>query len=666
MSMQNEGKESLFSEFTESSFEQWKEEAIKLLKGAPFEKKMISKTYEGIEIQPIYNSQDLTNKALKNTLPGTPPFSRHSSPEGYISNSWKMCQEIPGNSPEEFNQNCKKYISLGQNVVNIPLKVVENVFFSNTGVEINKSDDLELCLKDLDLGKIPLHVYTGENSLPFLVMLQKLWKDEFNNLEESIIGCDPVSQSLLTGELNPDLDRLTESIKFADEKFPNIKSILIRSDIFGDLGASAVQEIGLAVSIGVEYMKKMLDMGFDANKAASKIAFEFAVGQDYFTEISKFRAVKIIWYRVLKAFGCSDENSKIYIHARTGKYNKTISDQYVNMLRVTSEAFSAVLGGINSLSIGSFDELHTPMGEFSGRISRNLHSILKDECQLFHPIDPAGGSWYVEKLTESISLESWKYFQKIDSNNGIINSLKKRIPQDDILDTRNLRKKDISKRKRVIVGTNMFASNTEKITENYANATKGDSSKKNLSVIAKNTPEEIGKLYEDGVSFHDVYHGTIQGNREKIETIKFERLSEEFESLRYKVENGLKEKVYLVNMGSLRQHKPRADFSRGYFEVAGLEVEYPEGFNTPEAAAASFRNSGAKIAVICSTDDTYPELVPVISKLIKTDNPEAKIVLAGRPAKDLKEIYDQSGVDEYIYMGSECLKTLKNLLGVGE
>ncbi len=361
MSMLNEGKDTLFSEFTESSYEEWKEEAELLLKGASFEKKLISKTYEGIEIQPIYSSKDFSNDTLKKAVPGIPPFARHPQEYGYLRKSWEINQKIPGIKPEDFNINAKKYLTVGQTIVNIPLN--NSIDYEN-GLKIENAEDLRKAIDGLDTLKYPLFAYTGESSSDFLKILvdSKCLKD--NREQKMFIGMDPVSTSIITGKMDYTLGSFRKTVDYADENFPNCISVMVRGDCYGNLGASAVQEIALAISVGTEYMRNLLDMGFTPEKAASKIMFFISIGQDFFMEISKFRAARILWDRVLESFGCKNENRKMYIHAVTSRVNKTIPDQYVNMLRVTSEAFSAVLSGVDSLCIGSYDELHSAAGDF--------------------------------------------------------------------------------------------------------------------------------------------------------------------------------------------------------------------------------------------------------------------------------------------------------------
>lgn len=699
----------LKKDFKSPSYEQWREVVEKDLKGVPFEKKLVTKTYEGIDLQPIYTKKDLENLEFVYELPGVGNFVRGNNASGYRKNGWEICQDLPYPLAEEFNDALKNDLSRGQNSISLILDEAsingldadqaDADQVGKNGVSISSVEDIEKAFNDIDITKFPIHIDTGYTSLQVLPIINGYCKKhniDTNRITGSI-SADPISYLISNGKLLVSIDILFDQLKTSTEwsiqNIPNLKTIGVSGLHYHNSGANAVQELAYTLAAGAEYINALLERGLEINHITNRMRFTFGIGTFFFMEVAKLRAAKILWAKITEAYGADIDNQKMIIHARTGLFTQTKFDPYVNMLRTTTEAFSAVVGGIDSIHTNAFDEVFGLPDQFSRRIARNVQIILNEESHLTDVIDPAGGSFFVEKLTDEIAKAAWKEFQKIDGMGGLINALHDGYVQKEIDTVWEARKKDISKRKSVIVGTNMYANIKEEIKkDNYPDqknvqqkqsdqlrklkAARDDDKVKNIldelsKVNDKTTTEFFNKLSEATLSgatlgeISKVIHG-ITDESISVNKIELRRASEFFESLREKVEEiklrrGTRPKVFLATMGSIKQYKGRADFSHGFFEIGGFEILYPKGFASTDDAVKTANESNADVIVICSTDETYPELVPPIAKGIKEKNKNVTIVLAGYPKEQIEE-HKKSGVDEFIYLGCDAFELLNKLL----
>jgi methylmalonyl-CoA mutase len=348
------------------------------------------------------------------------------------------------------------------------------------------------------------------------------------------------------------------------------------------------------------------------------------------------------------------------------------------MLRNTSEIFSAVVGGLDSFENAPFDEPIRKGDEFSRRIARNMQIILQEEFGLLQPIDPAGGSWAVETLTKQIKEKIWAEFQLIEGKGGIIAALKEGYPQAEIKKILDARFKAVESRKDRIVGNNMYANMTEErldaraenFDENKSARTAAiekylsniDAKDALAKVDAANFETSIDAAAQ-GATIAEIRNALGAGESDKVTAIEAHRLSERFEALRettekFKAEKGDNVKIFLANMGPIPQHKARADFTTGFLQVGAFDVLGNNGFETVDDCAAAAKESGADAVVICSTDATYPEIVPALAPKLHEVLPNATVYLAGTAPEELVETYKNAGIDDYINIRSNCYQTL--------
>ena len=623
----------VFSEFLPPIYDEWAKSVNEATSGKTPEK-LASNTYEGIKTKPIYNQEDINSfPSLINSFPGSTPFIRGTHLLPYKFNNWKISQPIISQSAGEFNIKALKSIRNGQTALSI------NPIASS----ILNAKDWRIAIKDIDLKTIQVDIFANEKASDYYDTLCKSLQD-YPGLQKLSGGLDfcPLSIAAENGGLENDLDFIINQAALishqALKNTPLFRIFSVNTTPFHNAGANALQELAYALSMAVVYMKSLINSGLSPDNASSQIRFIVASGENFFMEIAKFRVLRRLWAKVAMEFGCSEEYQKSIIFAITTQRNKSHLDPYVNLLRNTTESLSAILGGCDTLQIAFFDEGIRQIGEFSERVSRNMQIVLQEECNLADTSDPAGGSWYIEYLSEEIAQRAWKHFQELEKIGGFQQALQQSYVQNEIEEIRLQRLKNLSSRKDVLVGTNMYA--------NLDESDLCDGSKTNQSVFISN------KIKKEVNSF-------------KIKSLEQYRSPDEFEKLRktamdYKRKNGDFPKVLLLNYGSLRDYKARADFSSDFFAVGGFKAERSESFTNYEEIAAKAINSDCNLLVFCSTDEKYLEFVEQSTRLIKQTKPLKTIILAGYPKENI-DVYQSAGVDFFIHLRADIVKTLSDL-----
>jgi len=705
---QNKKEEAIsFEEFPIPSYGEWREAAEKALRGGgSFEKRLITKTYEGIDLQPMYQQEVLDDLDYTDSLPGFAPYVRGTSALGYKEKAWEVAQELTYATASEFNQALRADLGRGQTAVNLILDqaglmgedadddVGDDV--GKGGLSIDHIKDLEQALEGVDITKMPLFVQAGAEGIPVASLVFALMKKQGKSTQEftGCIGMDPLGTLARDGHLprplNGAYDAMARLTRWAETNAPGLQTISVQGHPYHDGGASAVQELGFALATAVEYLRQIQRRGPSIDEIAPRIRFSFSIGSNFFMEVAKIRAARITWAKIVKAFGGGEEAQKMSIHARTSAWNKTLYDPHVNMLRATTESFSGMLGGVDSMHIAPYDEVAGPPTDFSRRVARNVHTVLREETGIPNTIDPAGGSWYVEFLTDDVARKAWEIFQAIEKEDGIFEALENGIPQQQITEVAEKRAKDAATRKAIFVGTNMYANINDNplktITREDALALQAQRARelvayretvntsacqasldKLASAEPANVMEAAIEAASQGATLGEI--GKTLAAEDAFDTImkpiRIYRGAEAYEALReaakaYADKNGAPPKVFLANIGPIPQHKARADFSRGFLEVGGFDVIGNNGFANVEDAARAAADSAAPIVVICSTDPTYPDLVPPLVKLIKGNNANTMVLLAGFP-KDHVESFKEAGVDDFIFMGANCLGLMQKL-----
>ena len=687
-------------EFTPPTDEEWKAACEALLKGAPFEKKMFTKTYEGITFDPMYTRKHTEDILPKGVMPGMGDYLRGVDAAGYIGKPWGIAQACDETLPAENNELLRHEHDKGATIYHIVLDTASRTgvdarqaeAVGDTGTSVTTVEDMHVLLTGLDLAKFPLYVYAGANAVPLLALVAAARRASGEDMAEvrGIVGADPIGALAADGKLPASLDAHYDSLaaaaRWATANAPHLRTVFVRSDVYSNGGANDVQEVASVLATATAYLRALCERGLTIDEAASQIAFAFSMGANFFLQIAKLRAVRPLWAQIVGAFGGSAEAQKMRIHARPALFFKTIYDPYVNMLRNTTEIFSGVVGGIDSFESAPFDEPIRKGDEFSRRIARNVQIMLQEEFGLLQPIDPAGGSWAVETLTRQMKEKIWAEFQRIEKEGGIIAALRVGSLQESVAAVLAARFKNADLRRDRIVGNNMYPNMTETLLETRAEDTAALKAQRTADIDAylsdidvKHRDEALASLRQAhsvdhaveaalaGATIAELMTAVTEGNgAETVTAIAPHRWSERFEALRqrteeYKAEKNDNVKIFLANMGPIPQHKARADFTTGFLQVGAFEVLGNDGFKTVEEAVDAARASGADAVVICSTDATYPEIVPALAPKLHEVLPKARVFLAGAAPKDLLETYKEAGIDEYISVRANCYEILESL-----
>ncbi|MDR3279921.1 MAG: acyl-CoA mutase large subunit family protein [Synergistaceae bacterium] len=619
-----------FSEFAPSSYEEWKSIAIATLKDASFDKSMFTKTYEGITLEPLYTMDHSPITEAARSLPGDSPAIRGARASGYLAGPWEIAQDSTGSTVDETASLTRHELEKGSTAITL---------LAGAGTPINSSADVKKILSGADLARHTFHVLTGASSAPIKYFTNAAKELGFSASDLSgCIGSDPIGSYLRTGAIPKEfpslMDEMADAIKSAKESSPKLRVVLLRGAVYHDGGANAAQETAYVMAGAIEIIYALQERGLDIDDFAGAVRFEFEQGSNFFMEIAKIRAAREVWSRVVSEFsgGNPDPGSaRANIFGRTSFFTKTYYDPYVNMLRNSTEAFSAVMGGVDGLTVGCFDEAVRAGDEFSRRVARNAQIMLQEEFHLTAPADPAGGSWYIESITDSLANKIWETIQDVQSRGGMLACVKSGCVQNAVNEVLLERFKKLSTRSDRAVGTNMYPNLTETPLPGAGH------------IEAPSAPS-----------------GT------DITPILPRRWTEQFEQTRrrtddYKSRTGSNVRIFLANMGPVSQHKARADFITGFMEVAGYEILTNNGYATTDECADAAISSGADIAVICSADATYPELVPPLARRVKEKKPSMKVFLAGAPAEEHKQSYTDAGVDDFISVRSNCLSVLNDI-----
>jgi len=701
------GTDRLLADFPPAGYGDWHRLVETELKGAPFDKRMFSPTYEDITLKPIYRREDVANLPHLDSFPAFAPFVRGTSAAGYVRQPWAISQEITCSSPTEFNHEARNSLAGGLNALNMVLdKATRNgrdpdwakpEEVGSGGLSIATLRDLDRALDGVDLRTTSLFVRAGASGMPFAVLLFALMRrrKQKPSVLRGCIEMDPLGVLAHEGSLPQSLKaayrEMAALTRWAADHSPCVQTICVHSRAWHEAGGHAVQELAFTLATGIEYLREMHQRGLDVNTVAPRIRFAVTVGVNFFMEIAKLRALRMLWSRAVAALGGNSEAQKLSLHVRTSQWNKSVCDPHNNILRATVEALAGVLGGCDSLQVGAFDEVLRPPDDFSRRIARNTQLILQKECNLTQVIDPAGGSWFAEVVTAELAGRAWALFQEVEQLGGMEAALHAGFPQKTIDAVAAEKMRAAASRRLSMVGVNQHANLKETPLEvpsldarlfHKRRAQQVASHRTSLddpeSEIVLKKLSNIVNIRGEGL-FAECMEAAAAGATlgeivrairihdhpcAPIVPVSLTRAAMPFERLRAAMDRHLalhdkRPQVFLCNMGLLRDYKARADFSLGFFSLAGYDVVSPEGFQTPEAAVQAFVQSGARIAVICSTDNNYPALVPPLVKGIRAARPEAVIALAGFPL-DQVEAHKKTGVDEFVHLRADAVQSLCN------
>ena len=608
--MANTKSEKLFTEFPPVPTEKWEEVITADLKGADYERKLVWKTGEGFNVRPYYRAENLEGIKFLGSQAGEFPYVRGT----HAHNRWRVHQTVSVVCPKEANAEALKILNAG----------VDSLGFCIASADFSAAD-LDMLLKDICIPAVEI-TFCGEKMANVAeLVLAKVEKEGIAKEDVRIAFCiDPLVKGLSSkGDFcSPNgekcIARIVELIHKTKE-YKHVRIVTVAGQTFGNSGSTIVEELAFTLSAGHDYLVRLTDAGLDVDAAARKLRFSFSVSSNYFMEIAKFRAARMLWANIVKGYGPAKNCAcKMQIHAETSRWNQTVYDPYVNMLRGTTEAMSATIAGVHSLEVMPFDASFENPTEFSKRIARNVELLLKNESHFDQVVDPAGGSYYVENLTQSIAAEAWKLFLEIEEKGGYTEAYKAGLIVERIKASAAAKDKNIATRRQTLLGANQYPNFTE--------------------VAGKEiTAESVTRKQAEG-NVLVPYRGAMA-----------------FEEMRLQVDRSGKEpKAFMLTCGNLGMARARSQFSCNFFACAGIKVIDNTYFKSIEEGAKAALESTAQIVVVCASDDDYAEAAPKVKELL---GGKAILVVAGAPA--CAPELEAQGITNFINVKSNVLETLK-------
>ena len=608
-------KEKLFGQFPPISTTEWKDKVIADLKGADFDKKLVWRTNEGFNVQPMYRAENIVGLKTTDSLPGEYPYVRGTK----CDNEWLIRQDIFVENPQEANRKALDLLNKG---------------ITSLGFQIGRDqitpESLASLLNGIDAEKVELNFISCiKNASKIGEELSSYFKKQGIDLQKvkGSICFDPFKRILKHGRDFPKYADMAEQVINSVSELPGYRVLMADAFMLNNAGSYITQELGFALAWGNEWLSVLTDKGLTVDKVANRIKFNFGISSNYFMEMAKFRAARMLWAKIVSAYkpNC-DCASKIEMHAQTSQFNMTIYDAHVNLLRSQTETMSAALAGVNSITVTPFDITYKQPDEFSERIARNQQLLLKEESHFNKIVDPAGGSYYIETLTASIAEEAWKLFLEVEDASGFYAALRSGFVQNTVNAAAESRRTAIARRKEILLGTNQYPNIHETALD---------------KIVA-----------ETGHSCGCHHHEECTPEMPALHTV---RGASDFEALRLATEkSGKRPKVFMLTIGNLAMRLARSQFSGNFFGCAGYEIIDNLGFDTVQAGVEAAIKAKADIVVLCSSDEEYATLAPEAYKLLEG---KAIFVVAGAPEsmEDLKA----QGITRFINVRSNVLETLK-------
>ena len=605
-----ENKERLFDQFPQTSYQEWRAKVEADLKGADFNKKLVWRTNEGFDVQPVYRAEDIASLATTKSLPGQFPYVRGTRD----NNDWLTRQNIIADSAAAANEIARDVLTKG---------------VTSLGFKVADAADVAVLLKDIDITKVEINLQCcPRNSVAVAKALVQYivaagaadsfrGSVEYNPLRRQFRhGVEGIDNAAIVAEAS----ELLNVVK----PVAGLRCLSVDSAMLGNSGAYIYQEMGYALAWGAAWMTALTDAGFCACEVATRIKFDMCVSSNFFMEIAKFRAARMLWARIVEQYKpkCADA-AKMNVCASTSRFNQTIYDAHVNLLRSQTETFSAAVAGVDSIVTTPFDLPYKTPDTFSERIARNQQFLLKEESHMDKVVDPAGGSYYVETLTVSIANEAWKLFLAVEADGGFFAQAGEGKVQQAVNESCKKRHNDVARRKEILLGTNQYPN----INETAAGK------------IEKADGCTCGCATEKGAN-----------------ALCGKRAATDFEELRLATEAAARRpKVFMLTIGNLAMRLARAQFSANFFGCAGYEIIDNLGFDTVEAGVDAAIEAKADIVVLCSSDDEYATLAPEAYKYL---NGRAQFVVAGAPActDELKAV----GINDFVHVRCNVLDTLRD------
>lgn len=566
--------EHLLEEFPPVPTDDWEAAIARDLKGADYKKKLIWQTPDGMLVRPYYRAADVAGLDWPSAAPGSFPYVRGT----HKSAGWRIRETIHEKDAAEANRSARDAVAAG----------AEEIAFAK--IPVRSQTALVVLLADLN--EIPVR-FESVN-------------EKWAQLVTTYLKKNP-RPAALSFTLNP-LDNLDFAARLLGSIPAQFIPFTIDGANFQEAGAGAVEEIGFTLAAGVDFLAEMQERGIAIETAAASVEFSFATSGNYFFEIAKLRAFRMLWARAVESFGGSKDASRARIAAHTACWNKTVYDPHVNILRATTEAMAAVLGGADAISIASFDDCFRQPDEASRSLARNTQLLLKHEAFLARVADPGGGSYCLESITSFLADEAWKRMQEVEKRGGYHQASEwiwKTLVPPFIA-----RERTVNSRRRVFVGTNQYANPAE-------------------------------------TALHRIQEKRLHAGLRVTRPLEILRLRTE----RHAAGGGSLPRVLLAEMGDAKMRAARANFAMNFFACAGFEIAAQRFKSIDDIAAAK-----CDAIVLCSSDAEYAAMAAELMPKLKALGRSTLVIIAGNPenAEQLRSV----GVSDFVHARSNLLEVL--------
>jgi methylmalonyl-CoA mutase len=692
---------SLGDDFPPVSYHEWRALAEADLDGAAFEQKLVTHTYEGIDVQPVYTRRDRPGDGDPDGFPGLPPFVRGARPLGAVQTGWDLRQEYAHPDLEVANREILEDLQGGVTSLLLRLDVAGRAgldpddpaaaeLAGRDGLMIYHTDDFDRALAGVHLEAVGVTLEAGAAFLPAAALLVALWRRRGVSPEQArgAFNADPLAVLARDGQLpvSPQvaLSLLADLAAWTARNYPNVTAVRVGTAPYHHAGATAAQDLAFGMGTAVEYLRAMTRAGLDIDAACRQILFSLSVGTHHFLAIAKLRAARRLWGRVAEACGASPGAAAMRLHSRISKRVLTLRDPYVNLLRNTVGCFAAGLGGAEAITSVPFDAAAGLPDRLSRRIARNTVLVLQEEARLHRVIDPPGGSWYLDWLTDRVAEKAWGLFQEVERQGGMLGAIETGWVARQIDSAFAPRAKNLARRKEGITGVSEFpdvgeapvvrpapdrAALREEAARRVARARLPGPA---LTAVAADwrdaepTTARVVEAAENGASLGELASALgFHAEPTTLSPIAPHMFARPFEELRdasdaWQAAHGRRPRVFLANLGPVAHHTARATYAKNFFEAGGFEVVGNNGFKDADAAAKAFAESGATVAVICSSDKLYLEVVPQTAPRLKAAGARS-VVLAGNPGAN-EAAWRAAGVDRFIFIKCDVLGTLREML----
>ncbi|RJQ79062.1 methylmalonyl-CoA mutase [Pseudonocardiaceae bacterium YIM PH 21723] len=604
----------LAGEFPQVSAERWQQlvEAVLRKSGAIREGqeialadvpgKLSTATYDGITVQPLYTEADAPE-----SFPGFAPYTRGGRATGGVLGGWDV-RQLHGD-PD---------VDVAKKEILADLENGASSLWLRLGIQGLPVADLAEALEDvlLDLAGITLDAGADTQAAAeeFLTIVDQRKVDRATI--RGNLGADPIGYALRTGT-EADFSTAIDLAKRCQADYPGLRAIVADALPVHNAGGSDAQELGASLAIGVGYLRALTEAGLPIEQAAGQLEFRYAATADQFLTIAKFRAARLLWARVTEACGIAEVNRAQRQHAVTSDAMTTQRDPWVNMLRTTLACFGAGVGGADAVTVQPFDSAIGLPDSFARRIARNTQALLVEESHVARVVDPAGGSWYVENLTQQLAEQAWAYFQRLEAAGGVLSETLKT----DLADTWSKRSDNLAHRRDPLTGVSEFPNLTEK------------------PVVRRHAPDQP------------------DGGLPRV------RYAQDYEKLRDRSDaqlaaTGHRPRIFLATLGPVAVFTGRATFAANLFQAGGFETIPAGATSTVDEVIRSYVDNPTPVVCLCSTDKLYAErAVETIAALRAAG--ATRILLAGKPIEELK-----SKVDGSVAVGSNAIAVLNELYDV--